>query len=300
MSLSVRRIVFACLGVVAGLLAWPFSELLVASQGAFVSLLLFTVVSGSVVGLLFGAVFGSANGIFLARLRRVGTGAGWGAVIGVVGGALGFLIGQGVLLVVGEQMASPGTRAYELSLPVARAVGWMVLGAFVGASDGIRARSGLRVRAGALGGLLGGLVGGLVLEYGRFLLPGEPYVRLAAFVFLGLAIAGFFALVEKRLSFGLLRLLSGPFKGKEFIVNQRRLTFGSADSCDVVLGDYQGVKPLHFSLLERNGNLHFFVHRGSVRWNDEPMTAESGVSERPLKFEDVLAAGSAKFLYLPE
>lgn len=300
MSLFIRRIVLLSLGVVAGLIAWPMSELLVSHQGAFVSLLLFTATSGAGVGLVFGAVFGSAAGIFLARPRRALTGAGWGALTGLVGGAVGFLIGQGVLLVIGEQLTAPGTRAYELSIPIARAVGWMILGAFVGSAEGVRTRRGLKARAGAIGGLLGGLAGGLAVEYGRVLLPALPYARLAAFVLLGVAIAGFYALIEKRLSFGLVRLLNGPFKGKEFIINQRRLSFGASDDCDVVLTDYEGLSPHHFSLVARAGELHLLVHDGTVRWNDEPRLSDAGMSESPLKFEDVLAAGSAKFLFLPE
>ncbi len=342
MSLFVRRIVLAGLGMVAGALAWPISELLLAAQGGFPSLLLFTMASGGGIGLVFGAVFGSAPGIFLGRVRRTFVGIGWGSLIGLAGGALGFLAGQGLLLAVGETLAAPARGGYGTALPVARSVGWALLGGFVGAADGIRARSGLRVRVGVLGGLLGGILGGLAVEYGRVFLPAEPYGRLGAFVLLGLAISAFFVMIERRLSLGKLRLLNGRFKGKEFILNQRRLSIGSTDACDITVAGYARVYPRHFSLFEKEGEVYILVEGGTVRLNDEPITASSRPEAReaseaedrgnkgggaaggagssaetggrgpsstkeeigavggPLKFEDVISAGSAKFLYMAE
>ncbi len=305
MTLTVRRIILLCLGAIGGLLSWPLSELLLVSQAQFPSLFLFALSSGAAVGLVFGAVLGSAPGIFLAHRGRMAAGAGIGALIGVAGGAVGFLAGQTVLLLVGEQMAAPGTRMYALAVPLARALGWAILGTCVGAAEGLRARSPLKARAGALGGLSGGLLGGLVVEYGRVVLPAEPYARLAAFVFFGLAIAAFLALVEKRLSFGVIRVLNGAHKGSEFIVNQRRLIIGSDDRCDVVLSGYEEVQPRHFSLRVRGGEVYVSAHDGAVRWNDELIDpdssgAGSAAAPPPLKFEDVIAAGSVKFLYLAE
>ncbi len=306
MTLTVRRIILLCLGAVGGLLAWPVSELFIELQAAFPSLFLFALASGAAVGLVFGAVFGSAPGIFLSHRRRMAVGAGIGALIGIAGGGLGFLAGQAVLLLVGEQLVAPGTETYAGSIPLARALGWAILGTCVGAADGVRARSAPKARAGVLGGLSGGLVGGLVVEYGRYVLPAEPYARLAAFVFFGLAIAAFLAFVEKRLSFGVLRVLNGPRKGSEYIVNQRLLTVGADDRCDVVLAEYDGVNAHHFSLRERGGEVYLSVSEGTVRWNDEPLDPSAGAGPEnasrvpALKFEDVIAAGSVKFLYMAE
>ncbi len=320
MTLFIRRTIFGILGITAGLVAWPFSEIVLGAQHGFPSLLAFTLVSGFGIGAIIGAVFGSASGIFLGRLRRAAVGAAWGLLIGGVGGATGFLIGQGVLLLIAEQFAATVTDVHTAALPLSRAIGWAVLGAFVGAADGIRARSGVRGRAGAVGGVLGGLAGGIVIEYGQVLLPAEPYARLAAFVFLGFTIALFFALVERRLSYGLLRLLAGPFKGTEYIINQRRITVGSGDECDIVLSDYRGIAERHITLHERAGELYLFAHAPAVRLNDEEVrpgdgaaAADRGRSDDetqrddrgsagtgPLKYEDVIAVGSAKLLFMAE
>lgn len=320
MTLLIRRIVLAVLGIAGGLIAWPLSEVLLRAQSDFPSLLAFTMVSGFGIGALFGAMFGSAAGIFLGRMRRSAVGALWGLLIGGAGGAAGFLTGQGLLLVIGERVGAATSGGYAAVLPLSRALGWAVLGAFVGAADGIRARSGLRTRAGVAGGLLGGLAGGLAIEYGRIVLPVEPYARLAAFVFLGLTIALFFALVERRLSYGLLRHLAGPFKGTEYILNQRRITLGSSDECDIVLQEYRDVARRHVTVSERGGELFLVAHAAGVRLNEEelrpaggdgadgPATSEDeppkggrGIAGTgPLKYEDVIAVGGAKLLFMAE
>ena len=111
-------------------------------------------------------------------------------------------------------------------LPVSRAIGWAVLGVFVGAGEGVRAASLKKIAVGVLGGLVGGLVGGFALEYAALLFPQLAYPRLLGFLILGLAIGVFYGLVERGLSFGVLRLLTGPLKGKEFLLNQRRMNIG--------------------------------------------------------------------------
>ena len=53
---------------------------------------------------------------------------------------------------------------------------------------------------------MGGLAGGFALEYAALLLPRLAYPRLVGFLILGLAIGVFYGLVERGLSFGVLRL----------------------------------------------------------------------------------------------
>lgn len=301
MTLFVRRVILTGLGLVAGLLAWPLSEAIVASQGAFSSLLLYTIISGAAIGLTFGAVFGSAPGIYLSRTRRILTGIGWGAMIGSLGGATGFLIGQAVLLVLGEHLAVPGSSLYTYAIPLARAVGWAILGAFAGASEGFRARSRLKIQAGSIGGLLGGALGGSAVEYGRILTGAVPAARLAAFLLLGVAIALCYALVERRLSFGVLRLLNGPWKGREFIINQRSIRIGTADSCDVAVSGYSKLAANHLSIEVRGKDLYAVAADKPIRVNDEQYrSGDKAEPAGPLKFEDVIAAGEAKFLYRAE
>ena len=69
MSTGLRRLILLCIGILGGVAAWPLTELIVGAQGSFPSYLLFVAVLGAAVGLLMGAFFGSAAGIF----ARVGT-----------------------------------------------------------------------------------------------------------------------------------------------------------------------------------------------------------------------------------
>jgi len=175
---------------------------------------------------------------------------------------------------------------------VSRAIGWAVLGLFVGVGEGVRAASLKKAGVGALGGLVGGLAGGFALEYAAFALPKLAYPRLLGFLILGLAIGVFYGLVERGLSYGVLRLLAGPLKGKEFLLNQRRLNIGRSRSNQIALPEY--------AMADRQAQIR--IRRGEVSLvNLEPrvpvLVNERKVEETRLKYGDVLAIGPAKLFF---
>jgi len=305
MTIFIRRLIQIALGLAAGLAAWPVLESLAHFEVWFAGYLAYTVVSGALFGLLFGAFLGCADGIIASRSRRIVSGATVGGIVGAIGGALGFLLGQGLLFLSGEYLVGNVHRLQSIALPAARAGGWAVLGAFVGAASGVRSFSFRKIAIGALGGFIGGIVGGAVVEYGRVLFPSSPFVHLVALI--GIA----YAFVEKRLSFGILRVLNGPFKSREFILNQRRLVVGSRSDTDIPIpvrsgssegasipiAGYRDVAPTHCRLVAKGRDLFIEQMDGIVRVNDERLSSETG---KALKFDDVVACGSVKFLYKRE
>jgi hypothetical protein len=309
MTLFIRRIIQIALGIAAGLATWPLMESLIHLQVYFHGYLLYSVASGALFGLIFGAFLGSADGIIASRTRRMVTGGAASGTIGAAGGALGFLIAQGVLFVVGEYMIGNVFDVRTIAMPIARAVGWAVLGACVGAASGIRSVSGRKVGIGALGGFVGGLLGGAAVEYGRLLFPDAAVVHLVGLLLLGILIGLAYAFVEKRLSFGVFRVLNGPFKSREFILNQRKITIGTLPRCDIPLplagnGDkggtrkgYRNIADTHCRLVVSGRDLFIQAVDGDVRINDQLLTKEPGA---PLKFDDVVACGSAKFIFRRE
>jgi hypothetical protein len=105
---------------------------------------------------------------------------------------VGLLAGQAALWLFGEA-ALRSYRSFRTAvLPVSRAVGWAVLGLFVGVGEGVRAASLKKAAVGALGGLIGGLAGGFPPEYAALLFPKLAYPRLLGFLILGLAIGVFY------------------------------------------------------------------------------------------------------------
>ncbi len=295
MTLTIRRLIISALGLIAGLTAWPAMELMVSLQERFPSILLFTAVSGAVFGLLFGAIFSTAEGIISAVPRRIYVAALVGAGVGVAGGAAGLLVGQGALFLAGELMFSAGRDVGPAIQPLTRAIGWSVLGLSIGAAEGIRARSGLKIAVGVAGGFVGGLLGGAALEYVRILLPSTSFARLAGLLIFGIALAAAYAIAEKRLSHGTLRVLNGKNKGREVILNQRRIVIGASPRSDVVLNDYLDIAERHARITVDRRDL-FIEPSGKgalVKVNDIL------VSRVMLKNEDVIQVGSAKLIYRP-
>lgn len=312
MTLEVRRLIQVALGVLAGLASWAPLELLSHLQSRFSGYLVYTAVSGAAFGLLFGAFFGGADGIIASRGRRILMGTISGALIGGAGGAAGFLAGQGVLFLVGERLAATVGEINRIALPIGRAVGWAILGACVGASGGIRVLSARKSLIGTLGGFAGGLIGGAIVEYGSLIFVGAPAARLVGLLVLGALIGLAYAWVEKRLSFGVFRVLNGPFKSREFILNQRRMVIGTGGGCDIpvpapeapgrggmpIIRGYREVAGRHCRLLARGHGLFVQPLDGTVRLNEKTLSGGDTAAANPLKYDDVVACGEARFLYL--
>ncbi len=169
-------------------------------------------------------------------------------------------------------------------------------GVFVGAVEGVRAGSAKKVAVGVLGGLVGGLVGGFALEYSRLALPRMAWSRLIGFVILGGAIGVFYGLIERGMSFGVLRVLTGPLKGKEYLVNQGRMRIGRSTRNEIALPGYQDLGDVQARIRVRRGDV--------VLHNLEPgvpmLVNEREAGEQRLKLGDVVRLGSARFYYRHE
>jgi hypothetical protein len=293
MSTLVRRLIILCLGALAGIAAWPLAELIVYNQAALPSYLLFVAVLGAAVGLFMGAFLGAAEGITARVSSRILPGILVGALVGIVGGAVGFLVGQAALLVIGE-LALRSFRSFQrVVLPVSRSIGWGFLGIFIGMVEGFRARSGKKIAVGILGGLLGGLIGGFVLEYLRVLVPGFRFTRLVGLVILGAAIALFYGLIEKGLAHGVLRVLNGAFKGKEYLLTQSRARIGRSRRNEIALAPYEDLADRQAQIRVRRGEavLSNLEPKRPLLVNDRP------VKEHRLKYNDVVRIGSVKLFY---
>jgi MFS family permease len=293
MTTVASRLIIMALGLLSGVAAWPAAELALYYQGTFPTYLAFLALLGALVGAIMGAFFGSAEGITSRIKKRVPTGILLGACAACVGGAAGALAGQAALwLVGGIFLLSYGDIQWAI-LPVSRAIGWAILGAFIGAGEGVRALSLKKIAVGVVGGLLGGIVGGLALEYSRLLLPGFALFRLVGLVILGLAIGFFYGLIEKGMSFGVLRILVGEFKGKEFLLTERRLRIGRSPRNEIALPAYKDLADVQADIRVRKGE--------PVIKNLEPRVAmminEEKVQERKLKLGDVIKIGSARIFY---
>ncbi len=288
MSLFIRRVIVLAAGVVGGLLAWPFAELLLGVQPAFSSYLLFMMASGAIYGTFFGLSFGSVDGITAGVNARKWLGLATGAAAGLLGGGLGALVGQAFYLSLGQYLLQrPDARI--AGFVFARGIGWATMGLFIGAVEGLRLRSGKRAGIGALGGFVGGLLGGLLVEYGMHAFVEAWWVRPAGSVVLGLLLGVGFAAIERGFLLGRLTLLTGPLRGREYPLPPGRTTIGGAVGDTITVANYTEVSPRHAVVVAGRTGLRIERGRGELRVNEEP------VERAELKYDDVIDVGTARF-----
>jgi hypothetical protein len=293
MTTSVRRLIILALGFLAGVCVWPVAEVILFFQAGFPSYLVFLALLGAAFGAVMGVFFGSAEGITSRIKSRIPNGMLVGALVGLIGGAIGFLVGQAALWLIGELFIRSFSNFQWVVLPVSRAIGWAVLGIFVGAVEGIRAVSPKKILVGILGGFVGGLAGGFALEYSRLLIPQLALSRLIGLVILGLAIGLFYGLIEQGMAFGIIRILTGELKGKEFLLNQGKMRIGKSRRNEVAL-------PTYADLADHQAQIKI-VKGDVVLTNLEPklpmLVNEQKVQEQRLKLGDVIKIGSAKIFF---
>ena len=289
MTYMVRRFIIVILGILGGVFAWPLIEACINLQTSFPSYFLFTLLSGILAGAAMGAFFASAEGLMASSPGKALEGVLSGLISGTAGGIVGAFAAQAVLFAAGESLTQNGEPT--LGLLLARAVAWAIIGAAIGMSEGIRARSIKKTLMGLGGGLAGGFLGGGLFVWILASQPAFYLGRLGALVVMGGLIAFLYSLLEKRFAQGCLKVLNGPLKGKEFLINQRKLTLGSKANEDVVLRGYRNISERHAWLKIARGELSIHSRDGKVLVNEAP------VEKANLKLDDVIQVGSAKILY---
>ncbi|PKL09993.1 MAG: forkhead-associated protein [Spirochaetae bacterium HGW-Spirochaetae-7] len=293
MSLTLKRIFLAVFGLLGALALWPILLTLQYFQQSFPSYLLFSLAQGVLLGLVFGALFGSFEGVVVSSRSKAFKGLLFGAVFGSVAGAVGVMAGQLFLFAAGSNLWRTTSARNGAGLAVASGIAWTIVGIFLALTEGLRSRSARKLLVGLAGGVLGGLTGGSALAGLSYFFPGEPLSLLAGLALFGLSLSIFWSLFENRFSSGAFMLLNGPLKGKEYSVLSRRMKIGTAPDCDIVLKGYPDVEPLHATVRLSNGKVMLEQEKAGARLliNDEP---PAGRSLRP---EDVVAVGKAKFIY---
>ena len=329
MSTALRRLVISVVGLLAGVAAWPLMELILSYQHLFPSYFLFSLAQGALFGVVMGAFFGSGEGLTSKERGKIIRGTLMGAATGALGGIVGFLAGQGVLFLVVQRAFASYRTQQLIAVPLARVVGWAILGIAVGVSEGLRARSLKKSLVGAGGGLIGGVLGGASIEYLRTLYPELLYTRLIGLAVFGLLIGVCYSLLERGVSLGVLRVLNGRRRGKEYSFVQNKLSVGSDEHNDIVLAGYAHVAPKHARFRVRGKDVYVEKieagksgEKGGLRAAAEKAGGQAQaaqsqgqpaagshkvyVNERPvqteqlLKYEDVIQIGSAKLFYKTE
>jgi hypothetical protein len=214
-------------GLAGGAAAWTGVEIILWQTPAFPDLRILTLSLGAAAGLLLGAIVPMAEGLRQNQRQKLPGAVITGSLTGLIFGALGMAAGQLLLgyLAVSSSVHSP---AY------ARIPGWIILGTAVGGASGLRSRSLRRVSAGALGGFIGGVIGGISAEFLSSYAGGFSG-RAAGMMFWGMAVAFFADRMESRRSRGRLTVLTGELKGRSFPVNQKKMKISHSKTADLTI-----------------------------------------------------------------
>jgi len=293
MSLRLKRVLMALFGLLGAAALWPCLLALQSLQAFFPSYLVFSIAQGVTLGLCFGAFFGSFEGIIVSSRSKAVRGFLFGALFGAAAGAAGVLAGQLFLFSAGASIWKSASERDGIGLAFASGLAWACIGLCLALVEGLRARSGRKLLVGLAGGLAGGLMGGAALSTLSYLYPGEPLPLLVGLGAFGLSLALCYSLFENRFSMGVLILLNGRLRGKEYYVLGRETSIGSDSACDIVLAGYPGVSPRHAVVRLAKGSLRVVASSPEARVliNDE------APGEAGLRPEDVLAIGKAKLIY---
>jgi hypothetical protein len=174
-----------------------------------------------------------------------------GALLGLIGGAVGSLPGEG---------AFEALNAVNLGL-VGRAIGWAIVGVLIGAAQGVITRDRARLLRGGLGGLLGGYLGGYLgggfFEVVSLTLARGAGSRWIAVVALGAFLGAFITFFQEWLADAWLVVVSsGRQEGQKYNLTKGETVLGRGDRDDFILYASEGVVPRH-ALIVRKQNGHW-------------------------------------------
>jgi len=220
--MSLKRFVYynAVIGGWAAFLVWLVAEMLFLdspSLGGVAEAVLTGLLAGVGIGAALHCVSSASGG----RWRpRVAFGLAIGVLIAAAGGLLGALV-------------------YSDPIGLPRCLGWMVMGAGIGAAEGVYGKSAIKVRNGLIGGAAGGLLGGLLFD--PIATSGSDLAsRAVAFVILGVSIGALVGLTHVLLKRAWLTVVDGFRPGRQVILTEPVTLLGRGDHLPLPFLGYPG------------------------------------------------------------
>jgi len=272
-----RLILFAGAGLLGGIAGWAVADPLAGVGNVYQR----AIVIGGVVGIFIGIFLGAIEGLSAGHKNQTRQGVMLGGGAGLIGGALGLLMGE---LAFGALGGMGG-----------RMLGWSLFGITVGLGVGWVGHSFARLRNGGIGGLLGGAIGGGVYQIVTSILP-QTTGRGIALALLGAMIGLGIGLVGEILKRGWLMVVRSQSRnareGKEYLLIKPKTWMGRAEESDVGLFGDQSVANFH-AVIERQKHKYLLARgEGAVRVNQQPVTQPV-----QLKNGDRVEVGGTLFLF---
>ncbi|MBN2051692.1 MAG: hypothetical protein JW760_14675 [Spirochaetales bacterium] len=292
MTKTLKKVLYLLLGTAAGFLVWFLLEIQMNVDGG--TLYFRLILQGGIIGAVYGALLGMGEGIALSIGSKTIKGFTLGLVAGFIAGGASILAAQGILMFLTEARGASVTDITGTYLPIARIPGWTLIGCVLGIIEGIRSRSFRRLLFGLLGGFLGGLVGGLIYEGLHTASFNAPVLRLAGFSALGILLGIGLSVADSGGRFGILKVMNGKFKGKEYILSKKKSRIGSSAGCDIILPDETEAK-VSALVVRTEKKLHLV----KVAQVQNLFVNDSSVERVQLKYEDVIRCGKTALRFMP-
>jgi len=147
--------------------------------------------------------------------------------------------------------------SFFISFLIIRSICWAIFGGALGFGMNLIKSTRAQRRASVMGGLVGGLLGGLLFDpINRFLIPSAEQgdmMRLAGLCSIGVSVGIFVALSAQLGRDGWIRVLTGPLRGKAFILYHNPTIIGASPSANIYLFKDPKIAPEHVAL-QRVGN----------------------------------------------
>lgn len=245
---------------------------------------------GIVLGLAIGGFLGLSEGIAEGTVGRLRRALGWFTFLGAIGGYLGLYFGQSLYVVMGGGRNAPFVQ--EL---VARSLGWMLIGLFIGMTFGMPSLSVRRGLNGAIGGALGGFLGGFFFQTLAGTQVFQPmHGRFIGFAMVGAMIGFFINLIAEAMKQVWVKVLVGRNEGREFVIDTPLAYIGRDELAEVPVFQDPVVPKRMASLRLANGRYALYPEsaRPQVLVNGEPL--EPG---RVLKDGDAIQFGRVTLAY---
>ncbi|MEJ5251118.1 MAG: FHA domain-containing protein [Chthonomonadetes bacterium] len=263
-----RLLLGLVLGGVGGAMAFLIQEPLIDHQAILINpaetvrqTLWLSLILGACYGFWLGMADGLTRGLPAQAVRK-GVIAG---LIGLPGATIALFLGNYVYgtlsVLLGNPMGagqSPTPLGFVTDL-VPRTLGWMFLGAGMGAAVGIVTGSAKRWWHSTIGGTIGGILGGIAFQIFTLIFAplytamsgqsgpvevGAPG-RAVGFPVLGASIGFFIALVQEALKAAWVRVILGRNEGREYPVDKPVCIIGRDEYADIPLFGDAHIAPEH-------------------------------------------------------
>jgi hypothetical protein len=281
MALLVRIYFNAVFGALGGLLGWMLFGVLGDRNPEHPWLM--ALLGGACIGGIIGYFVVSVDAIRDRSLVRFCRLASYGVVLGMLGGAVGMLLGDEVNYQIVRVLGASRGGLVLIGTMLARGLGWSLLGVAVGLSEGIAARSLGKLSYGTLGGALGGFVGGCLFGMcylGTVAAAGAEsslkYVWAAlGLMILGACIGALSALVQGVFQPALVKVMRGWQEGREYPLLKPSNLLGRDERADIALFRDMKVEKQH-ARIQREGPDRFVLVNNHAppeytRVNDDPV-----------------------------